>query len=269
MRRHDRVHHRPPGAARRGRPLLEKRRSRESVAIIWLPWWARSRLRRALRAVPYPGGRGSLGQARPRVPTLQSEVPVRLVQFSTPSAGPRPGIVDGETIRPLEGWHALDEFVKLDPAARAAAQRRLGGPGQVDPGATLCTRHFTRTRTSYASGASPWPRARGRRARARRAAESLPVSVPTIFTKAPTAIADPDATLNLSDTVSQKYDWEAELAVVIGTRCKDVPEERALDVVYALLVLERRERARQAARHHPVVRGRNARRHVPARAVAP
>jgi 2-keto-4-pentenoate hydratase/2-oxohepta-3-ene-1,7-dioic acid hydratase in catechol pathway len=26
-------------------------------------------------------------------------------------------------------------------------------------------------------------------------------------------------------------DWEAELAVIIGTRCRDVPEERALDVV--------------------------------------
>jgi 2-keto-4-pentenoate hydratase/2-oxohepta-3-ene-1,7-dioic acid hydratase in catechol pathway len=56
--------------------------------------------------------------------------------------------------------------------------------------------------------------------------------VPTFFTKAPTAIANPGQTLELSAAVTQQWDWEAELAVVIGTRCKDVSEEHALDVVF-------------------------------------
>ena len=158
---------------------------------------------------------------------------MRLVQFSTPSAGPRPGIVDGETIRPLEGLRSLDEFVKLDPAARAAAQQRLGEPVGL-AGATLHAplhphKNVFCIGRNYLAHAEEGARALGKQL-------ELP-SVPTIFTKAPTAIADPDATLNLSDTVSQKYDWEAELAVVIGTRCKDVPEERALDVVYAYTCL--------------------------------
>ena len=56
--------------------------------------------------------------------------------------------------------------------------------------------------------------------------------VPTFFTKAPTAIANPGQTLALSSAITQQWDWEAELAVVIGTRCKDVSEEAALDVVF-------------------------------------
>ncbi len=73
-------------------------------------------------------------------------------------------------------------------------------------------------------------------ARARGEELKLP-PVPTFFSKAPTSIADPDATLHLSGAVSQAYDWEAELAVVIGVRCKDVPEARALDVVFGYTAL--------------------------------
>ena len=154
---------------------------------------------------------------------------MRFVQFSTASAGPRPGVVDGDSIRPLEGLSSLDEFVKLDPAARTAAQSRLGEPVALAT-ATLHAplrphKNVFCIGRNYLAHAEEGARALGKEL-------ELP-SVPTIFTKAPTAIADPDATLNLSGTVSQKYDWEAELAVVIGTRCKDVPEDRALEVVFA------------------------------------
>ncbi len=158
---------------------------------------------------------------------------MRLVQFSTSSAGPRPGIVDGDSIRPLAGLASLDDFVKLDPAARTAAQRNLGEPVPL-AGSTLHAplrphKNVFCIGRNYLAHAEEGARALGKQL-------ELP-SVPTIFTKAPTAIADPDATLNLSGTVSQKYDWEAELAVVIGTRCKDVPEDRALEVVYAYTCL--------------------------------
>jgi len=56
--------------------------------------------------------------------------------------------------------------------------------------------------------------------------------VPTFFTKAPTAIAAPGQTLQFSSNVSSEYDWEAELAVVIGSRIKDVSEAEALDTVF-------------------------------------
>ena len=158
---------------------------------------------------------------------------MRFVLFSTPSSGPRPGIIDGETIRPIEGIASLDELIALDPAARAAALGRLGEPVGL-AGTKLHAPLHPRKNVfcvgrNYLAHAEEGARALGKDL-------ELP-KVPTFFTKAPTAIADPDATLDLSATVSQKYDWEAELAAVIGTRCKDVPEEKALDVVFGYTCL--------------------------------
>jgi|SRR5579862_165190 len=62
-------------------------------------------------------------------------------------------------------------------------------------------------------------------------------AVPTFFTKAPTAIAPPEAELSLQAAVSREYDFEAELAVVIGARCKDVSESEALHVVFGYTAL--------------------------------
>ncbi|MBD5656975.1 MAG: fumarylacetoacetate hydrolase family protein, partial [Candidatus Eremiobacteraeota bacterium] len=73
-------------------------------------------------------------------------------------------------------------------------------------------------------------------ARARNVPLNLP-PVPTFFTKAPTAIADPGATLHLARAISPEYDWEAELAVVIGKRCRDVAEADALDVIFGYTAL--------------------------------
>src|SRR5271165_3799756 len=73
-------------------------------------------------------------------------------------------------------------------------------------------------------------------ARARGVELKLP-NVPTFFTKAPTTIVGAGATLHLSRSVSHEYDWEAELAVVIGARCRDVPLESALDVIFGYTAL--------------------------------
>jgi 2-keto-4-pentenoate hydratase/2-oxohepta-3-ene-1,7-dioic acid hydratase in catechol pathway len=62
-------------------------------------------------------------------------------------------------------------------------------------------------------------------------------NVPTFFTKAPTAIVDPGATIHLAADLSSEYDWEAELAVVIGKRCRDVSEEDALSVIFGYTCL--------------------------------
>ena len=158
---------------------------------------------------------------------------MRLVQFSTPSVGPRPGVVTGDTVRPLDGIDSLSAFVALDAGAREAAAQRVGG---AVPLASVTLHAPLRPRKNvfcvgrnYLAHAEEGARARGEQLK-------LP-AVPTIFTKAPTAIADPDATLQLDSRVSQRYDWEAELAVVIGTRCKNVREENALDVVFGYTCL--------------------------------
>jgi len=61
--------------------------------------------------------------------------------------------------------------------------------------------------------------------------------VPTFFTKAATAIADPGATLSFSSALSQQYDWEGELCIVIGKSGRDIPEHSALDHVFGYTAL--------------------------------
>ncbi|GIF65619.1 2-hydroxyhepta-2,4-diene-1,7-dioate isomerase [Asanoa ishikariensis] len=53
---------------------------------------------------------------------------------------------------------------------------------------------------------------------------------PRLFLKPSTSIVGPDATIPLP-AVSSEVDWEAELAVVIGRRVRDIAEADALDAV--------------------------------------
>ncbi|CAN5298041.1 hypothetical protein BH11ACT4_BH11ACT4_18770 [soil metagenome] len=60
---------------------------------------------------------------------------------------------------------------------------------------------------------------------------------PFFFLKPPTTtIIGPGATIPLPDGVDGRLDWEVELGVVIGQRCKGVTRERALDVVAGYVV---------------------------------
>jgi 2-keto-4-pentenoate hydratase/2-oxohepta-3-ene-1,7-dioic acid hydratase in catechol pathway len=59
--------------------------------------------------------------------------------------------------------------------------------------------------------------------------------VPKLFLKPSSAIIGPDEAVHLP-TVSHTTDWEVELAVVIGARCRNVPVERALEVVFGYTI---------------------------------
>jgi 2-keto-4-pentenoate hydratase/2-oxohepta-3-ene-1,7-dioic acid hydratase in catechol pathway len=63
-----------------------------------------------------------------------------------------------------------------------------------------------------------------------------PPSVPTFFAKFANALAAPGATVTLPAT-SEKVDYEAEVAFVIGQRAKDVRPEEALDHVAGYMLL--------------------------------
>jgi 2-keto-4-pentenoate hydratase/2-oxohepta-3-ene-1,7-dioic acid hydratase in catechol pathway len=145
---------------------------------------------------------------------------------------PRFAAIDGTGLRPFpESVPTLQAYLALAPAERAALP--LGTAVPLD-GANLLApvrplKNVFCVGRNYMGHAEEVARASGRELK-------LP-SVPTFFTKAPTAIADPGATLHLSSAVSQEYDWEAELAVVIGTRCRDVAEADALDVVFGYTAL--------------------------------
>lgn len=55
---------------------------------------------------------------------------------------------------------------------------------------------------------------------------------PVLFMKNPAAVQNPGDPIELPvGLASHEVDYECELAIIIGKRCKNVPKERALDVV--------------------------------------
>ncbi len=151
---------------------------------------------------------------------------MRFVSYVAADGRVHPGVIESDGIR-LINTHSMLEYVSLAPHERIAyhtgdsliplANAKLDAP--IRP-----HRNVFCVGRNYLEHAKEGAKALGREL-------NLP-DVPTFFTKAPTAIAGPDASLHLEARVSSQYDFEAELAVVIGARCKDVSEKEAMSVVF-------------------------------------
>jgi 2-keto-4-pentenoate hydratase/2-oxohepta-3-ene-1,7-dioic acid hydratase in catechol pathway len=129
---------------------------------------------------------------------------------------------------PLRSGISLEEFIGVDGQRQQSEARNLGEAIANDEARLVAplrpNKNVFCVGRNYLAHAEEGARARGQELK-------LP-DVPTFFTKAPTAIADPDQTLELDPTISSEYDWEAELGVVIGRRCRDVSAEDALGVIF-------------------------------------
>jgi 2-keto-4-pentenoate hydratase/2-oxohepta-3-ene-1,7-dioic acid hydratase in catechol pathway len=145
-----------------------------------------------------------------------------LVSYRSPD-GPRAGLLRGEDV--LDAWAMLGE-------PQRSSLRELIAEGRLDE-------------LEAADAASPVPDASlmapipdpekivciGLNYRSHAAEAGIePPSSPTIFAKYRNALADPGATVPLP-AASQKVDFEAEVAFVIGRSARDVAEDRALDHV--------------------------------------
>jgi 2-keto-4-pentenoate hydratase/2-oxohepta-3-ene-1,7-dioic acid hydratase in catechol pathway len=125
----------------------------------------------------------------------------------------------------LQNWDASRTLLrtiarKADGAGVSQTDARLLAPIPV-PGTIFCAG------ANYADHAAEMARRRG---------EPPPPDPHTLglrswhFIKASRCVVGPDAAIPLP-RASNKVDWEAELAVVIGRKAKDVPEAEALDCV--------------------------------------
>ena len=156
---------------------------------------------------------------------------MRFVTYRPADGIARPGVVEGDAIRRIStatlreyvalapheriAWHSADDVIPLSSVPLEAPIRP--------------ERNVFCVGRNYLEHAKEGARALGRELK-------LP-DVPTFFTKAPTAIAAPGSPLHLSAGVSREYDFEAELAIVIGARCRDVSEDEAYDVVFGYTAL--------------------------------
>lgn len=137
----------------------------------------------------------------------------------------RPGLLENDEVAPL-ACDSLLEYIAMTPAERgsvrtgdriALADVTLAAPIRPRKNVFCVGRN-------YLEHAKEGARASGRELK-------LP-EVPTFFSKAPTAIADPSSDLSFAQSVSSEYDWEGELAVIIGSPIKDATEENAMDAVF-------------------------------------
>jgi 2-keto-4-pentenoate hydratase/2-oxohepta-3-ene-1,7-dioic acid hydratase in catechol pathway len=157
---------------------------------------------------------------------------VRLVTYDA-GRGARAGILLGDSI--VDAWDALGGEQPPLPSVRSLLEagrlddaRGIGdGPSVAvaearvlvpipDPGKLICIGLNYRSHAEEAGLEAP--------------------ETPIIFGKFPNALVPAGAEVALP-AYSQKVDYEAEVAFVIGSRAKDVPEERALDHIagYTLL----------------------------------
>jgi len=80
---------------------------------------------------------------------------------------------------------------------------------------------------------------------------------PAVFTKAPTSVNGPYSEIVIDPAVSEQIDWEAELAVVIGTGGKNIREEDALGHVFGYTVLNDVSARDIQFRHKQYFRGKS------------
>lgn len=84
---------------------------------------------------------------------------------------------------------------------------------------------------------------------------------PTWFAKLPSSLCGHEAAIVIPAWLDGRVDHEVELAVVVGQRCKDVPQESALDVIAGYSVLNdvsaRRVQKQDREKQHPWTRCKN------------
>lgn len=60
---------------------------------------------------------------------------------------------------------------------------------------------------------------------------------PAVFTKLPTSVTGPGATVDLHPTITQAVDYEIELGVIIGKRGRNIPRERAFEHIFGYTII--------------------------------
>ena len=177
---------------------------------------------------------------------------MRLITYQSCS-GPMLGVLNEKWVRPVPGIDMLDLIRQGEPGsdqARASAEIELAlstltllAPIPNPPRNIMCLG------MNYAAHAAESLRAK-----------SLPIKmpeVPVFFTKATTTVNAPFGDIPYDSGVTEKLDWEVELAVVIGKQGKDIPRAQAFDYVFGYTVLNDVSARDLQARHQQFFKGKS------------
>lgn len=146
-----------------------------------------------------------------------------------------------------DSWHALADLMSQAPATMAGFVA-LGNAGVAEVRAALANASRPIDKTS-ATLLAPIPRPAknvfcvGRNYiehiaednRSRDLQTELP-KYPQFFTKPPTAVVGPGTPVRLDDRVTKRFDYEVELAVVIGTAGRDIAPAAVEDHIFGYTI---------------------------------
>ena len=158
---------------------------------------------------------------------------MRLVTFRT-DGGPRIGVLRDD-----------DEVVELDEPRDMLMLIDAGQDGLARAKAALGSPKSRAHRLDGLELLPPLPEPRGNviaigrnyQKHAEETAMGHEPSPPTVFTKAITSLTEPFADIAIDPSVSDKIDWEVELAVVIGTSGANIKRPQARPYVFGYMAL--------------------------------
>ncbi len=148
----------------------------------------------------------------------------------------RVGLVEGEAVRllPADEGDMVALIGRGRPAIEALARRAGLETAPLSSVALMSPLQRFR-RDVLCTGWNYWDHfEEGRKQPERRNIERP--QAPVFFTKSPSAIVGPRDPVGLDAHISAKWDYEAELALVIGKRCRSVSKAEALDCVFGYLL---------------------------------
>jgi len=141
---------------------------------------------------------------------------MRIARFSPPkevSASPLFGVVSGNEIEVLAGYPLYSGITKTGEKLALDSVKLLAPV--IPRSKVVCVGK------NYADHAKEM--------------DSVVPEQPVIFIKPNTSVIGPDDAI-VWPSMSKKVDHEAELAIVIGKICKDVPKERVQDVIFGYTI---------------------------------
>ncbi|MBR1177214.1 fumarylacetoacetate hydrolase family protein [Bradyrhizobium sp. KB893862 SZCCT0404] len=147
----------------------------------------------------------------------------------------RVGVVEGTEVLllPREVGDLVDLIAASGTQARAIAEVRAMGDLQRVPleGASLRAPIRRFRRDVLCTGWNYWDHFEEGRGK-REGQEVDKPKAPTFFTKSPDTVIGPNDDIAFDKRISSKWDYEAELALVIGKPGRSIPASRALDHVF-------------------------------------
>lgn len=157
-------------------------------------------------------------------------VSVHIVRYLS-ADGPRIGALDGTTVTDLTS--NIDGAPTDLPAALEAIDLN-----SVSPSSDAATVDLADTTLLAPVGRPPAILAVGLNYRAHAAEGGRDVpTTPVIFTKQLNCVANPGAPIHVPAIAPDLIDYEGELAIVIGRRCRNVPSDRASEVIAGYTIM--------------------------------